>query len=141
MGLLLYHDLMYSSEGQSTHLCAETATQRREIVGNIRRLSSHACIAVWAGGNEIGGGGVYSSFALTVVREQDASRPLWPASPAAGWASGVDRLWGLPKLDEVLAVRLNASNRDQPDPYVQLNTYYMGPYRRGSASWSVRAHS
>ena len=125
-GLLLYHDLMYSSEGQSTHLCAPTETQRREIVANVRRLSSHASVAVWAGGNELGGSGVYASFALSAVREQDASRPLWPASPAAGWATGVDRLWGLPKLGEPLAARLNASTSEQPDPRVQLNTYYMG---------------
>ena len=132
-GLLLYHDLMYSSEGMSTHLCAETETQRREIVANVRRLSSHASVAVWAGGNEIGGSGVYSSFALSIVRQQDPSRPLWPSSPSAGWASGVDRLWGLPMLNEPLAARLNASNAAQPDPRVQLNTYYMG-FQNGSAT-------
>ena len=123
-GLLLYHDLMYSSEGKSTHLCAETETQHREIVANVRRLSSHASVAVWAGGNEIGGSGIYSSFALSIVRQQDSSRPIWPASPAGGWASGVDRLWGRPRLDEPLVARLNTS--EQPDPRVQLNTYYMG---------------
>ena len=119
-GLLLYHDLMYSSEGKSTHLCARTETQRREIVANVRRLSSHASVAVWAGGNEIGGSGIFSSFALSIVRQQDPSRPLWPASPSAGWASGVDRLWGLPKRGEPLAALLNASNAVQPAPRVQV---------------------
>ena len=53
LGLLLYHDLMYSAQQQSSHLCTATKMQRREIVYNVRRLSSHPSIAVWAGGNEI----------------------------------------------------------------------------------------
>ena len=126
LGLLLYHDLMYSAQQQSSHLCTATEMQRREIVYNVRRLSSHPSIAVWAGGNEIGGSHVFATFALTVVREEDRSRPLWPASPAAGWASGVDRLWGLPKIEEPLRAKLNVSKAPGEDPRVQDATFYMG---------------
>ena len=84
LGLLLYHDLMYSAQQQSSHLCTATETQRREIVYNVRRLSSHPSIAVWAGGNEIGG---KSCFCKVRPRDEDQSRPLWPASPSAGWTS------------------------------------------------------
>lgn len=39
------------------------------------------------------------SAALTGARrcaQEDVSRVLWPSSPSIGWASGVDRLTGLP---------------------------------------------
>jgi beta-mannosidase len=126
LGLLLYHDLMYSAQFQSTHLCTATEMQRREIVYNIRRLSNHPSIAVWAGGNEIGGSDVFAKFALNVVRGEDQSRPLWPASPSTGWASGVDRLWGLPKIQEPLRAKLNVSKALGEDPRVQDDTFYMG---------------
>lgn len=126
LGLLLYHDLMYSAQQQSSHLCTATEMQRREIVYNVRRLSNHPSIAVWAGGNEIGGSHVFAKFALTVVRGEDQSRPLWPASPSAGWASGVDRLWGLPKIEEPLRAKLNTSKAPGENPRIQGATFYMG---------------
>ena len=46
LGLLLYHDLMYSAQQQSSHLCTATEMQLREIVYNVRRLFSHPSIAV-----------------------------------------------------------------------------------------------
>ena len=33
---------------------------------------------------------------MQVVVQEDMSRAVWPASPGQGWASGVDRLSGLP---------------------------------------------
>jgi hypothetical protein len=40
--------------------------------------------------------GVYASFVMTVVAQEDASRPIWPSCPARGWASGVEKLTSLP---------------------------------------------
>ena len=52
---------------------------------------------LWNGGNEWQGSlAVFDSFVLRVVAEEDASRPLWPISPSAGWASGVCALSGMP---------------------------------------------
>lgn len=45
--------------------------------------------------NEAGGFGLFASLMQVVVQE-DMSRAVWPASPGQGWASGVDRLSGLP---------------------------------------------
>ena len=73
LGVMLYHDLMYSAQKQSAHLCTATETQRREIVYNVRRLAQRPCIAAWAGGNEIGGRAALPCHA--------GSRPLsqsWP---------------------------------------------------------------
>jgi beta-mannosidase len=75
----------------------DTPQQDAEIRYNIRRLSHHASIVVWNGGNGWQGSlAMFDSFVLRVVAEEDASRPLWPISPSAGWASGVSALTGLP---------------------------------------------
>ena len=73
-----------------------SASQDAEIRYQIRRLSNHASIAVYDGCNECGGHGIYATFVMTTVAEEDPSRPPWPASPSPGWTSGVDRLTGLP---------------------------------------------
>ena len=48
------------------------------------------------GCNECNGGGLYASFVMTTVAEEDTSRAIWPSCPSGGWRSGVDTLWGLP---------------------------------------------
>jgi hypothetical protein len=123
LGLLLYQDLMYSAEGRAAHMCADTETQRREIAHNVRRLASHASVAIWASSNELGGGGVLSTFAMAAVAAEDSSRPVWPASPSSGWREGVDRLFSRP-TGAPLGVRLAA-----PPGYnstTQTGVYYMG---------------
>jgi hypothetical protein len=75
----------------------DTPVQDAELRYNIRRLSHHASIVLWNGGNEWQGSlAIFDSFVLRVVAEEDPSRPLWPISPSAGWASGVCALTGLP---------------------------------------------
>ena len=122
-GILLYHDLMYSAEGKAAHMCQETETQRREITHNVRKLSSHPSIAFWASSNELGGGGLLSKFALATVVAEDMSRPVWPASPSSGWATGVDRLFSRP-TGGVLGVHL--ANPPTENSTVQKGVYYMG---------------
>lgn len=46
-----------------------------------------------------------TALALPAAAAADDSRPLWPASPSAGWASGVDRLTGLPNGRTLAALR------------------------------------
>ncbi len=36
--------------------------------------------------------GIYATFVLTVVMEEDMSRVLWPSCPSNGWKAGVHRL-------------------------------------------------
>ena len=67
-----------------------------ELKHQVRRLSPHPCIAIHDSANEVGAGGIFDSFIATTHATEDPSRPVWPACPAAGWASGVDRLTGLP---------------------------------------------
>ena len=98
LGIVMYHDMMYAQQGHSPKV---TATQDAELRHQIRRLSSHPSIMMWDGCNEchviIGTPtGIYATFVMTIVVEEDMSRIIWPSCPAAGWKSGVHRLTSLP---------------------------------------------
>lgn len=40
--------------------------------------------------------GIYATFVMTVVAQEDMSRAIWPSCPAAGWATGVNTLTAIP---------------------------------------------
>ena len=98
LGVLVYHDMQYAQNG---HHPSVTTTQEDEFRHQIRRLSHHPSIAMWDGCNEchvvIGTDtGIYATFVMRVVAEEDQSRVVWPSCPAPGWTAGVDRLYGMP---------------------------------------------
>ena len=98
MGLLVYHDMQYA---QSGHAPKATATQDAELRHAIRRLSSHVSVAIWDGCNEcqvVMGSktGIYATFVMTIVAQEDASRAVWPSCPAPGWTAGVRMLDSIP---------------------------------------------
>ena len=128
MGLLVYHDMQYA---QSGHFPRTTRTQELELRHSIRRLSSHASIAIWDGCNECQvvmgtNTGIYATFVMTVVAEEDASRAVWPSCPALGWTSGVRMLDATPNGNALTT------------PYVPFGPYKgrsietHGPYMHGS---------
>jgi hypothetical protein len=87
----------------------------------IRRLAHRPSIAVWNSCNECSASGLYVSFVMTLVAEEDLSRPIWPGCPSSGWASGVHRLTGLPNGQKLSSTaggsgfrRLEASYRKTP---------------------------
>ena len=98
-GIMLYHGMMFAQQGHSPQ---KTETQRLEFKFQGRRLSHHASIyVIWDGCNECivsntGPTSLYANFVLTTIAEEDKSRSVWPACPAAGWSSGVDRLTSRP---------------------------------------------
>lgn len=112
-GLLLLHDLAYANE---RFLPSNTTTQADEIAHSVRRLAHHPSVVVFHGGNELEpinspGQELVAAFALPAVAAEVDDRPLWPASPSAGWASGVDRLTGLPNGKEpLIPLRRNPSS-------------------------------
>ena len=86
---------------QGGHSPKNDPVQDAELRYQIRRLSSHASIVLWDGCNEcrviIGTAtGIYATFVMTVVAEEDASRSIWPSCPALGWTGGVDKLTARP---------------------------------------------
>jgi beta-mannosidase len=104
-GILLYHDLMFAGEGHDIASAKQpfsnttNFTIESEISHQIKRLSHHPSIILYDSANEVivqrsGPTALYVSLVLAAVVRDDPSRIIWPASPAAGWISGVDRLWG-----------------------------------------------
>lgn len=98
MGIMVYHDMQYAQRGHSPQ---NSTAQDAELRHNIRRLSHHPSIVMWDGCNEchviIGTPtGIYATFVMTVVAQEDASRVVWPSCPASGWTSGVNTLTSIP---------------------------------------------
>ena len=103
-GVLVYHDMQYSSDAYETHGPIATTTQDAELRHQIRRLSHHPAIVLWDGNNEHpmniwAPSGLFASFVMTVVAQEDQMRAVWPSSPSRGWATGVHRLYGTPNWD------------------------------------------
>eukprot|EP00730_Choanoeca_flexa_P008569 TRINITY_DN12506_c0_g2_i18.p1 TRINITY_DN12506_c0_g2~~TRINITY_DN12506_c0_g2_i18.p1 ORF type:complete len:975 (+),score=156.28 TRINITY_DN12506_c0_g2_i18:81-2927(+) len=98
LGIMIYHDMAYAQIGHSP---TNNAVQDAELRHQIRRISYHPSILMYDGCNECKvvlntPTGIYATFVMTVVAEEDRSRPVWPSCPAAGWDAGVNRLTGLP---------------------------------------------
>ena len=64
---------------------------------------------------------VYATFVLQTVAEEDASRVVWPSSPAVGWAAGVSTLWATPDGTPLLT----------KDPDASQTIEVHGPYQHG----------
>lgn len=95
VGMLVYHDMMYTTTSK-THEPKASAAETREIVHNVRRLSSHPSIIVWNSCNECSAKDLYVSFVMTTVAMEDKSRPIWPGCPSSGWGNGVRKLDSIP---------------------------------------------
>lgn len=103
-GVMVYHDMAYASLPGGSHGPLATPTQDAELRHQIRRLSHHPAIVLWDGNNENPvnmwqPSGLYATFVMTVVAQEDQSRAVWPSSPARGWATGVHRLYQTPNWD------------------------------------------
>lgn len=126
LGLLVFHDLQYAQQG---HAPRSGAVQAAELRHQVRRLASHPSIVVWDGCNECqvymdSDTGVYASFVMTVVAEEDVSRSVMPSCPSVGWESGVDMLTGRPNGGKLITPPKGAR--------VPGSIERHGPYQHGS---------
>eukprot|EP00656_Telonema_subtile_P018074 TRINITY_DN19740_c0_g2_i4.p1 TRINITY_DN19740_c0_g2~~TRINITY_DN19740_c0_g2_i4.p1 ORF type:complete len:621 (-),score=140.84 TRINITY_DN19740_c0_g2_i4:49-1911(-) len=131
LGVLVYHDMQYA---QSGHAPQNNTVQEQELRHQIRRLSAHPSIIVWDGCNECQvkmntPTGIYASFVMTVVAQEDMSRSIWPSCPALGWTAGVNKLDSLPNGNPLVT----------PDSGTSIETH--GPYQHGSGFPSVNGAS
>jgi len=102
LGILIWHDFMFACMSYpSDRPFLENV--RAEITQQVRRLSHHACIALWCGDNEVIGSlswypetkadpGRYianydrlNSMLGNIVEDEDPIRRFWPSSPSLGY--------------------------------------------------------
>lgn len=102
LGILIWHDFMFSCMSYPSDRTF-LASVETEITQQVRRLSHHACIALWCGDNEvIGSLGWYpetkndlgryianydrlNSLLHRIVEDEDPVRRFWPSSPSLGY--------------------------------------------------------
>ncbi len=102
LGILIWHDFMFSCMSYPSDR-PFLDNVRTEITQQVRRLSHHACIALWCGDNEvIGSLGWYpetkaaperyvanydrlNSMLGNIVEDEDPARRFWPSSPSMGY--------------------------------------------------------
>ena len=118
-GILLYHDLMFVEE--QYHGVKNTTEIGDEIRYIVRQLSSHPSIILWNGCNECdhkdGSGDLYERFAMTIVANEDWTRPVWGGSPSNGWSSGIFGRDGLPNGNNLILRTKFSRNIEKHGPY------------------------
>lgn len=79
--------------------------------------------------------GIYATFSLTIVAEEDKSRAVWPSCPSAGWAHGVNRLTGAPNGSPKGLVPASYDSPPSDDHRLQHNTKLEvhGPYQHSGS--------
>lgn len=108
-GILIYHDLQFARGNLPQPLpAAATQSILAEVSHQVRRLSHHPSVVLYDSNNEdvvepTGPTALYSTLIMTAVAAEDYSRIVWPNSPSAGWQSGVDRLYGTPNGQPLVA--------------------------------------
>ena len=130
-GVLLYHDMQFAGNGHFAENVPHP-TIVAEITHQVRRLAHHPSIILYDGANEVvvnntGPTTVYPDVVLATAAREDPTRIVWPASPAAGWVSGVNRLYGTPNGRPLVALVL-------AHPHIWDNGHEQhGPYTAGVA--------
>lgn len=71
------------------------------------------------------GTGIYATFVMTVVAQEDSSRVVWPSCPSSGWTGGVNTLTSIP----------NGKPLTTPTKGPRFETH--GPYQHGAGIKAV----
>jgi len=102
LGLMVWQDFMFSCMSYPSNR-EFLDDVRIEITQQVRRLSHHACLAIWCGDNEVIGSIQWysetktdpqryianydrlNSMLGTIVEDEDPVRRFWPSSPSLGY--------------------------------------------------------
>jgi beta-mannosidase len=102
LGLMVWQDFMFACMSYPSDR-AFLDDVRTEITQQVRRLSHHACVAIWCGDNEVIGSLHWypetkadpsryianydrlNSMLGNIVEDEDPSRRFWPSSPSLGY--------------------------------------------------------
>src|SRR3569833_1386019 len=107
LGILVWQDFMFSCMSYPSNR-EFLEDVRVEITQQVRRLSHHACLALWCGDNEVIGSLHWypetkanperfvanydriNSMLGYIVEDEDPSRRFWPSSPSLGYMDFAD---------------------------------------------------
>ena len=102
LGLLIWHDFMFACMSYPSDR-PFLDNVRAEVTQQVRRLSHHACIALWCGDNEVIGSLHWypetraaperyvanydrlNHMLGNIVEDEDPARRFWPSSPSMGY--------------------------------------------------------
>lgn len=101
LGLLVWQDMMFACSVYNGNDPAFCDNIEKELVDNVRRISHHACIAIWCGNNEIesawqywglpndyelkqGYLNMFENIAPKVIAQNAPDQFYWPSSPSSG---------------------------------------------------------
>jgi beta-mannosidase len=102
LGILIWHDFMFSCMSYPSNREFLESVET-EITQQVRRLSHHACLALWCGDNEVIGSLNWypetksqkeryvanydrlNSLLQRIVEDEDPIRRFWPSSPSLGY--------------------------------------------------------
>jgi beta-mannosidase len=102
LGILIWHDFMFACMSYPSDRTFLKSVET-EITQQVRRLSHHACIALWCGDNEVIGSLDWypetkadkeryianydrlNSMLHRIVEDEDPARRFWPSSPSLGY--------------------------------------------------------
>ncbi|MCF1741783.1 beta-mannosidase [Paradevosia shaoguanensis] len=102
LGILIWQDFMFACMSYPSNR-EFLDDVRVEVTQQVRRLSHHACIALWCGDNEVIGSLTWydetkanperylanydrmSSMLQQIVEDEDPARRFWPSSPSLGY--------------------------------------------------------
>ncbi|HWA17864.1 MAG TPA: glycoside hydrolase family 2 protein [Devosia sp.] len=107
LGLMVWQDFMFACMSYPSNR-EFLDDVRIEITQQVRRLSHHACIALWCGDNEVIGSLTWypetkanperylanydrlNSMLARIVEDEDPGRRFWPSSPSLGYLDFAD---------------------------------------------------
>ena len=116
LGIMVFHDMMFSYR-LYPHDAAFRSNVRAEISAQVAAARHHPSIVMWDASNENDGDTpFFYDTVLAAVARADDSRPLWPASPSTGFATGVHTETGLPN-GNVLRGSFGRNMLDSHQPY------------------------
>lgn len=114
-----------------------TPIQELEFRYQVRRLSQHPSLVLYSGCNECGGQGLYTTFVMQTVVQEDQSRPIRSSSPWTGYSKGVHLLSQLPTGGVLVAEPTGSAPSADPGPPWFVGQELHGPYQHGGLFPSV----
>ncbi|NLG37714.1 MAG: beta-mannosidase, partial [Clostridiales bacterium] len=143
LGIMVWQDFMFACSLYPDHEPAFRELCRREMEYQIRRLRSHACMALWSGNNEnqqifprnwtqdrdsvSGGITLYNYMAPALVRQLSPWIPYWNSSPYGGAHAQDDAMGDKHHWHECM-MNPDMEKRITPEEYDRVTSKFVSEY-------------